>query len=225
MTVLRLVAFLCLAYVAGSVNFAVIVTCLASGRDIRSLGSGNPGTANVGRSIGRGWAALVFFSDLAKGLLPLLLARSLAFPQESWPHTFALAGVGMAAVGGHCRPLFYRFRGGRGAATAVGVYLFFIPAEIVLTMAISFAIAMLAFRKMKAPVARWTPILFVCLAPFLTWLFNSLLTIPLWGSVSLGGHPWHVIVAVFAVSCFLLLLNTGFFRGQLREIRDRPAGG
>jgi glycerol-3-phosphate acyltransferase PlsY len=224
MTVVTLAAFLFLGYAAGSLNFAIIVTFLVTGKDIRRLGNGNPGTANVGRSVGKGWAALVFFGDLLKGMLVMFLARRLAFPAESWAHVFAVASAGMAVIGGHCRPLFFRFRGGRGAATAIGVYLFFIPAEIFLSMLAAFTIAMLALKRLEARIGRWTPMLFILLAPFLTWLLNSRVDLPLFGTYSLGGHPRSVVAAVFAVSCFLLLLNAGFIGEQLRECRRKLAG-
>jgi len=225
MPVIRLVAALCLGYAAGSLNFAIIVTRLVTRQDIRLLGNGNPGTANVARSVGKGWAALVFFGDLAKGFLVMLLVRSLIFPSESWISAFAASAAGLAAITGHCRPLFFRFRGGRGAATAIGVYLFFIPAEMLLSMVAAFIIALLVFRKLEAPVARWTPMLFIFLAPLVTWMLAGRDSVVVFGAVSLGGHPWYVIVAVGAVSCFILLLNTAFFRDRVREYRRKMLDG
>ncbi|MBI2993156.1 MAG: glycerol-3-phosphate 1-O-acyltransferase PlsY [Gammaproteobacteria bacterium] len=106
-----------LAYLMGSVVSAVLV-CRAMGlADPRGGGSGNPGTTNVLRMHGRTAAALTLCGDVGKGLIPVLLARWL----ESPPWVVGLTGA--AAFGGHLFPVFFRFRGGRGVATLIGVLL------------------------------------------------------------------------------------------------------
>ena len=105
------------AYLLGSLSFAVLLArCLGTG-DPRLAGSGNPGATNMLRLAGRKAAALTLLGDLLKGLLPVLLARILDLPaqQQAW--------VGLAAVLGHLYPLYFRFRGGKGVATAAGLLL------------------------------------------------------------------------------------------------------
>ena len=101
-----------LSYLLGSINFAYI-TARIKGIDISSQGSGNPGTSNVLRTLGKGSAAFVLFGDLLKGVIPILL-----YYQDQY---FLI--YGLAAVLGHIYPLFYRFKGGKGVATYIGVYI------------------------------------------------------------------------------------------------------
>ena len=100
------------SYLLGSINFAYI-TARIKGIDISSQGSGNPGTSNVLRTLGKGSAAFVLFGDLLKGVIPILL-----YYQDQY---FLI--YGLAAVLGHIYPLFYRFKGGKGVATYLGVYI------------------------------------------------------------------------------------------------------
>ena len=101
-----------LSYLLGSINFAYI-TARIKGIDISSQGSGNPGTSNVLRTLGKGSAAFVLFGDLLKGVIPILL-----YYQDQY---FLI--YGLAAVLGHIYPLFYRFKGGKGVATYLGIYI------------------------------------------------------------------------------------------------------
>lgn len=110
------------AYVVGSIDFAVVVARM-HGVDIRSVGSGNPGAANVMRTLGRGPAAMVFIGDMLKGVV----AAAMGMVVSGDPVGTLAFGAGLAAVVGHCYPVFHRFRGGKGVATAVGVVLFTIP--------------------------------------------------------------------------------------------------
>jgi glycerol-3-phosphate acyltransferase PlsY len=110
-------ALIVLAYLMGSVASAVLV-CRALGLpDPRGGGSGNPGATNVLRLHGRTAAALTLCGDVGKGLLPVLLARWI----ESPPWVVGLSGA--AAFAGHLFPVFFRFHGGKGVATLIGVLL------------------------------------------------------------------------------------------------------
>ena len=107
-------AVILVAYLAGSAASAVLV-CRAMGLpDPRGEGSGNPGATNVLRIGGKGPAALTLAGDVLKGVLPVLLARSLALS----PTVEALSAL--AAFLGHLYPLYFRFQGGKGMATALG---------------------------------------------------------------------------------------------------------
>ena len=104
--------FIALSYLIGSLNFAYIVAKYKK-LDISSSGSGNPGTSNVMRTIGKRYAAIVLIGDVLKGFLPIYL-----FDEN-------LLLCGFAAVIGHIFPIFYKFKGGKGVATYVGVYIAF----------------------------------------------------------------------------------------------------
>jgi glycerol-3-phosphate acyltransferase PlsY len=219
--VLSACLLLILGYFSGSVNYAVIVTRLVTGRDIRTLGNGNPGTANVGRSVGRGWAAVVFFLDLAKGLGPMIVARRLFDPGPVWLQLFVVAAVGMAAIAGHCKPLFFQFRGGGGIATSIGVYGYFIPGELLLCLILAFLISMLFLRRVRYRLGQGVPLLFVSMTPFVTLLLKFFLDLPLFGGRSLGGHPWYIVVIVFSLSLFVVGMNFSFVRDLLEGKKPR----
>ena len=100
-------------YLLGSIPFGVILTRAATGQDVRGIGSGNIGATNVLRTGSKGLAAATLLLDLAKGFAAVLIAR------QFWPDAVGLAAV--AAIAGHCFPVWLGFRGGKGVATFAGV--------------------------------------------------------------------------------------------------------
>jgi glycerol-3-phosphate acyltransferase PlsY len=121
MSLLAPLAAIIAGYLIGSLSFAVIVSRAMGLADPRSYGSGNPGATNVLRSGRRGAAALTLALDALKGYVPVVLAAWLA-PRYGYGEV-TVALVGLAAFIGHLWPLFFRFRGGKGVATAGGVLL------------------------------------------------------------------------------------------------------
>ena len=105
-------AFL-VAYLIGSVPFGLLLAMAAGKGDIRQIGSGNIGATNVLRTGNKGLAAATLLLDLAKGFAAVLIAR------QFWPDAVGLAAV--AAIAGHCFPVWLGFRGGKGVATFAGV--------------------------------------------------------------------------------------------------------
>lgn len=110
------------AYLLGSVPFGVLVARWSGGVDLRRVGSGNIGATNVLRAVGTAAAAATLLGDVGKGALAVGLARLAG----AGPGVVAAAGA--AAVLGHLFPVFARFRGGKGVATALGVVLAAMPA-------------------------------------------------------------------------------------------------
>jgi len=217
MNYLIILMLLILAYLSGSVNYAIIVTRLVTGKDIRTMGNNNPGTANVGRSVGRGWAVAVFFLDMAKGLGPMILTRVVFFPGDAFWNYFIVAAVGMAAITGHCKPVFFQFRGGGGIATSIGVYGFFIPGELLFCLLVAFLIAILFIKGVRFRVGQGVPILFVSMTPFVTLLLNYFIDLPLFAGRSLGAHPWYILVIAFLLSLFIIAMNFPFVRGLFKH--------
>ena len=109
------------AYLIGSLSFAVIVSRVFGLADPRSYGSKNPGATNVLRSGHRAAAILTLALDALKGFVPVVLALWLS-PRFGWGET-TIGFVGLAAFLGHLWPVFFRFEGGKGVATAAGVLL------------------------------------------------------------------------------------------------------
>ncbi len=115
------VAAVVLSYLLGSISFAVLVSRLMGLADPRSYGSGNPGATNVLRSGSKTAAILTLLGDGAKGWLAVFLVRFFAARHGFGEGTVALAAL--AVFAGHLFPLFHRFAGGKGVATAAGVLL------------------------------------------------------------------------------------------------------
>jgi len=117
------------AYLIGAIPTGIILTKLAGGEDIRKAGSGNIGATNVYRVAGRTLGVLTLIGDCLKGLLPVLVATE-AFALTGTP----LALVALAAFIGHCYPVYLGFKGGKGVATALGIFLVLSPSSIPFTL-------------------------------------------------------------------------------------------
>lgn len=109
-------------YIFGSISFSYLFTYLLTGKDIREIGTGNPGAANVARTVGKQWGVLVWIGDTVKGVIPMVLARDLGIH-----NIIMLTIIGISAILGHCYSLLLQFKGGKGAATSGGVVLFLMP--------------------------------------------------------------------------------------------------
>ena len=133
------------AYLIGSIDFGVIVPRMF-GVDIYSVGSGNPGTSNVLRSLGKGPAALVLLGDGSKGAAAAAIGTVWAEQVNSFmsPETLAVA-CAFAAVVGHIAPIWHRFRGGKGVATAIGAAIYLAPV-FGLVLALLWLIVTLVFK-------------------------------------------------------------------------------
>ena len=154
------IAFVVFAYLLGSVS-AAIITCKIMGLpDPRSEGSRNPGATNVLRYGGKKAAAITLFGDMLKGLIPVLIAR-LAGADDS-----VMAAVAMAAFLGHLYPVFFGFHGGKGVATAMGVFL---------GLSWPLALALLATWVLMAKVFKVSSLAALtaaALAPLYTWFLE-----------------------------------------------------
>jgi glycerol-3-phosphate acyltransferase PlsY len=125
-------------YLLGSISFGLIAAKRA-GIDLRAVGSGNIGATNVARALGKNQGRIVLVLDALKGAVPVLAIRWLATTDEA---PYLMAWAGLAAIVGHLAPLWHGFRGGKGAATGLGVLLAADP--------ISGLIAAMTFWGMRA---------------------------------------------------------------------------
>ena len=116
---LESIALLIFAYLLGSISSAILLSRIMGFEDPRTEGSNNPGATNVLRIAGKKAAFFTLLGDFLKGLLPVWLGHLLAV-EPLW-----LALTGFAAFIGHCFPLFFRFQGGKGVATAIAATLAF----------------------------------------------------------------------------------------------------
>ena len=124
-------------YLLGSINFAVIVSRIFMGKDVRSIGSGNAGSTNMLRNFGWLPALCTFAGDLLKGFAAVVLGRM--FLSGICPYGGFLGGF--AAMAGHTWPVFFGFKGGKGVATALGVVLAVEPLSFFVISLIGFPIA------------------------------------------------------------------------------------
>ncbi len=113
------------AYLIGAIPTGVILTRLVGGEDIRNAGSGNIGATNVYRIAGRKLGVITLVGDCLKGVIPLLIAQQGFDVDET-----GVALVALAAFVGHCYPLYLKFKGGKGVATALGIFLVLSPLSV-----------------------------------------------------------------------------------------------
>lgn len=149
-----------IAYLIGSIPFGFLLTGMIKRADIRRYGSGNIGATNVMRVMGWRAGMLVFLLDAAKGAAAVLIARMLS------PETGVHLAAGLAVLAGHSFPVFLKFRGGKGAATSIGLL---IPLAGWITL-----LLLLIFGAVVA-VTRFVSlgsILGACSLPFLFWAFG-----------------------------------------------------
>ncbi|MGH7797620.1 MAG: glycerol-3-phosphate 1-O-acyltransferase PlsY [Candidatus Binatia bacterium] len=152
-----LVALIIFAYLLGSIPSGYIVGALA-GVDVRNAGSGNIGATNVARIVGKRLGALTLLADTAKGYVPVFIALRMGLSPA------AVALVAIASFLGHLYPVFLRFKGGRGVATAFGALLALAPVATLILIGV-FAVIVLCGRRISlgsiaaalaAPFALWS---------------------------------------------------------------------
>jgi len=181
---------LIIGYIFGSIPTAYVVSRVRKGIDIRTIGSGNMGGANVMREIGTQEGVLVGLFDIAKGAGAILIAQALNV-SELW-----IFGTGFAALVGHNFPVFAGFRGGRGSATIMGIFLVLAPTAALVTLAVV-AIPFFASRKFVGAI-----IIGFALLPLFAWLLE--------GSLSLVRYA-------LAIDVFMLIRNLPDIRRVLAK--------
>jgi len=112
-----------IAYLIGSINFSVILSKKMAGFDVREKGSGNAGSTNMLRSVGKKAAAITLICDILKGVVSIGIAILLGNVIENMNRELLLQIAGIAVVIGHTFPIFFGFKGGKGVATSLGVIL------------------------------------------------------------------------------------------------------
>ncbi|MGG1635658.1 acyl-phosphate glycerol 3-phosphate acyltransferase [Paenibacillus sp. FSL A5-0031] len=148
-----------LSYLLGSISFSIVIAKWVKGIDIRQHGSGNAGATNTLRVLGKGPGLLVFLLDIGKGVAAVFIGRALS--ENDWIPVLC----GLAAIIGHNWPIWFRFKGGKGIATTVGVIatLAFVPALCAGAIAIA-TIALTRYVSLGS-------LLFAALTPLFITLF------------------------------------------------------
>jgi len=149
------------AYLLGSISSAIIVCRLMGLADPRSQGSNNPGATNVLRIGGKKPAAITLFGDTLKGFIPVLTANLMGVDNNT------LAAVAIAVFLGHLYPIFFRFQGGKGVATALGV-------QFGLSWMIGGSVAAIwLFMAYVVKVSSLSALVSMALAPVIIWLVTD----------------------------------------------------
>jgi len=125
-------AMIVFGYLVGSIPFGLILGKLA-GIDVRTTGSGNIGATNVNRLLGKKMGAITLIADAGKAVLPMLIA-DWVFPDSE--DLFVVYATGGAAFLGHLYPLYLKFKGGKGVATALGIFIYIQPVAIIFCLAV-----------------------------------------------------------------------------------------
>ena len=128
------------AYLLGSIPFGYLIVRWQKGVDVRSTGSGSTGATNVMRNLGIMGFVATFILDVGKGIMAVLLASRLTSGDPRW-----IAASSVAAIVGHCFPVWLKFRGGKGVATGVGVFIALAPLQVALVLGI-FAVVVAIWR-------------------------------------------------------------------------------
>ncbi|MDO9401792.1 MAG: glycerol-3-phosphate 1-O-acyltransferase PlsY [Polaromonas sp.] len=195
------------AYLIGSLSFAVIVSKLMGLEDPRGYGSKNPGATNVLRSGNKVAAAATLLLDACKGWLPMALV--LWFGKDHGLREGTLAAVGLAAFIGHLYPVFFRFQGGKGVATAAGV-LFGIHWVL--------GLATLTTWVIVAFFSRYSSLAAIACAIFAPWYY-------LIGDRAFWYADKTMVLALFVMSAFLMLRHRENINKLLQGKESKLGGG
>jgi acyl phosphate:glycerol-3-phosphate acyltransferase len=180
------------AYLLGSIPFAFLAG-KARGIDLRTVGSGNLGAANVFRNLGRGWGIAVMAADIGKGIVAVVLAKVLT--DDPWP---AIAAG--AAMAGHVFPVWLRFKGGKGVAVGGGALIGLVP----LTAAIALGIWLVVLLTTR----------FSSLASIVAAVAAPLVAIAL-------DEPWSSVAFTALGSIAILVLHRGNMARLIRHEESR----
>ena len=161
---LLIIVIAVIAYAIGSINFSVIISRKFAGFDVRDKGSGNAGTTNMLRSVGKKAAAITLLCDILKGVVSIIIAFILGKIFKSVSASLLIQTAGIAVVIGHTFPIFFEFKGGKGVATALGVILC-INWKVGL-ICLAFAVLIIAFTRMVSAGSSAAAILYPVLTIF-----------------------------------------------------------
>ncbi|MGE0027451.1 MAG: glycerol-3-phosphate 1-O-acyltransferase PlsY [Thermoleophilia bacterium] len=181
-----------IAYLLGSIPFAYLAG-RARGVDLRTVGSGNLGAANVFRNLGRGWGIGVMAADIGKGVVAVVIARAIS--DDPWP-----AVAAGAAMAGHVYPVWLRFKGGKGVAVGAGA---------------TFGLAPLAALIL---IGIWLVVLLTTRFSSLASITAAVVATPL---TILMGYPWSTVVFTGLGSLAVLVLHRGNLRRLARREESR----
>ncbi len=185
------------AYLLGSINFAIVISKVFYKKDIRSLGSGNAGMSNMARSFGKTSAAVTLLGDALKGVAAVFLARFIMImfvtgATDFFAHTaYTAYAAAIFAIVGHMFPIFFKFKGGKGIATSLGVILSLLPL-VALGLLVIFLIIFVTTKMVSLG-----SIIGISLYPVCTWLWCTF--------VSQEGAAFSTVCALIIAGLVVLM--------------------
>lgn len=182
-----------IAYLIGSINFSVLISKKMAGFDVREKGSGNAGTTNMLRSVGKKAAAITLICDILKGVISIVIAIIVGNIAKNLDKELLLQIAGIAVVLGHTFPIFFGFKGGKGVATSLGVLL--ISNWQIGLICLVFAVVLMALTRMVSLGSCAAAVLF----PVLTLFINQHYTVLTDGKSGRVYFVYSVILAIIVL--------------------------
>lgn len=182
-----------IAYLIGSINFSVLISKKMAGFDVREKGSGNAGTTNMLRSVGKKAAAITLICDILKGAISIVIAIIVGNIAKNLDRELLLQIAGIAVVLGHTFPIFFGFKGGKGVATSLGVLL--ISNWQIGLICLVFAVVLMALTRMVSLGSCAAAVLF----PVLTLFINQHYTVLTDGKSGRVYFVYSVILAIIVL--------------------------
>ena len=182
-----------IAYLIGSVNFSVLISKKMAGFDVREKGSGNAGTTNMLRSVGKKAAVITLFCDILKGVVSIIIAIIVGNIAKNLDRELLLQIAGIAVVLGHTFPVFFGFKGGKGVATSLGVLL--MSNWQIGLICLVFAVVLMALTRMVSLGSCAAAVLF----PVLTLFINQHYTVLTDGKSGRVYFIYSVILAIIVL--------------------------
>ena len=179
-----------IAYLIGSVNFSIIISKKMAGFDVREKGSGNAGTTNMLRSVGKKAAAITLICDILKGVVSIGIAIIIGNIIKNIDRELLLQIAGIAVILGHTFPIFFGFKGGKGVATSLGVLL--MSNWQIGLICLVFALVLMLLTKMVSLGSCGAAVLF----PVLTLFINNHYTVLSEGK---NGNVYFIYSVILAV--------------------------
>lgn len=182
-----------IAYLIGSVNFSILISKKMAGFDVREKGSGNAGTTNMLRSVGKKAAAITLICDILKGVVSIVIAIIVGNIVKNLDIELLLQIAGIAVVIGHTFPIFFGFKGGKGVATSLGVLL--MSNWQIGLICLVFALVLMALTRMVSLGSCGAAVLF----PVLTLFINQHYTVLTEGKNGRVYFVYSVILAIIVL--------------------------
>ena len=182
-----------IAYCIGSINFSVILSKKMAGFDVREKGSGNAGSTNMLRSVGKKAAALTLICDILKGVVSIGVAMILVNVIPNMNRELLVQIAGLAVVIGHTFPVFFQFKGGKGVATSLGVLL--MSNWQIGLICLVFALVIMILTKMVSLGSCGAAVLF----PVLTLFINQHYTVLTNGKTGSVYFIYSILLAIIVL--------------------------